>query len=119
MKTAIWLFIVMVLAACSTATATPPTIADNQQVDLAAQGRALFRDKGCVTCHVNLRVEGGSEPVYVGFKAPNLTDYTNDPDFLRRWLSDPSAVRPGTDMPNLRLSQTEIENLIAFLNEPR
>jgi cytochrome c oxidase subunit 2 len=116
MKNAIGVFIVVMLAACM---ATPPANADGQQAEAAAQGRALFRDKGCVTCHINSRVEGGSEPVYFGFNAPNLTDYTNDPDFLRRWLSDPSAVRPGTDMPNLRLSQTEIENLIAFLNEPR
>ena len=50
---------------------------------------------------------------------PELTNYTNDPAFLRRWLADPPAARPGTNMPNLNLSPAEIEDLIAFLNEPR
>lgn len=117
MRSVIGFLIIVMLAACTTT--TTPANADTQQAESAAQGRMLFRDKGCVTCHVNSRVEGGSEPVYFGFNAPNLTDYTSDPDFLRRWLRNPSAVRPGTDMPNLRLSETEIETLIAFLNEPR
>jgi cytochrome c1 len=51
--------------------------------------------------------------------APNLTDYTNDPVFLRRWLADPAAVKPGTPMPDLDVAPEEIEDLIAFLNAPR
>jgi len=47
--------------------------------------------------------------------APDLTHYQPDPDFVRRWLRDPSAVRPGSNMPNLRLSDDEIEALLAFL----
>jgi cytochrome c1 len=47
--------------------------------------------------------------------APNLTVYDPDPAFLRVWLRDPSAVKPGTLMPNLYLSDTEIEMLITFL----
>lgn len=38
-----------------------------------------------------------------------------DAVFLRRWLSDPSAVKPGTDMPTLGLQPAEIDALIAFL----
>ncbi len=48
--------------------------------------------------------------------APNLTSYANDPDFLRRWLRDPAAVKPRTTMPNLDLSDAELADLIAFLN---
>ena len=77
----------------------------------------MFRNKGCVTCHVNTRVEGRTG--VLGPIGPNLTGYTNAPDFLRRWLANPSAVRSGTQMPNLRLSEAEIEDLIVFLNEPR
>jgi cytochrome c1 len=47
--------------------------------------------------------------------APDLTHYRPNPAFVRQWLRDPSAVRPGTDMPNLRLSDEEIEALLAFL----
>jgi cytochrome c2 len=81
----------------------------------AEHGRALFLDKGCVTCHVNSRVAGNTV-VPVG---PELTTYTRDAEFLRRWLADPPAVKPGTQMPNLQLSAAEIEDLIAFINAPR
>jgi len=113
-KTLACLFTLLILAGCAgiqtTAVVTPTP-------DAVERGRVLFRNKGCVTCHVNDRVEG--EGGVLGFEAPNLTNYTNDPAFLQRWLADPPAVRPGTQMPNLRLSATEIEDLIAFLNEPR
>ncbi|HYN87071.1 MAG TPA: c-type cytochrome [Ardenticatenaceae bacterium] len=83
----------------------------------AEEGRVLFRNKGCIGCHVNERVEG-PRGMAAGF-GPDLTDYSNDADFLRRWLDDPQAVRPGTEMPEIDLSEAEIEDLIAFLNEPR
>jgi mono/diheme cytochrome c family protein len=71
---------------------------------LAKQGLALYRAKGCATCHDH-QLNG----------APNLAVYAVDPDFVRTWLHDPSAVRPDTLMPTLRLSEAEIEALIAFL----
>ena len=49
--------------------------------------------------------------------APDLTDYDPDPGFVRVWLRDPEAVRPGTRMPNLGLSEEEIAALLAFLEE--
>jgi len=121
MKVLAWLLVLLLLVACAgagsptspdAAPITPDTVAEPVE-----RGRVLFRNKGCVTCHVNDRVEG--EGGVLGFEAPNLTNYTNDPAFLQRWLADPPAVRPGTQMPNLRLSAAEIEDLIAFLNEPR
>ncbi|RPI21474.1 MAG: hypothetical protein EHM70_25050 [Chloroflexota bacterium] len=117
------------LAACTTAqqaneagssTSPPPEsaalpVTGAETADGAvSRGRDLFRNKGCVTCHANDRVEG--ESGMTNFDAPDLSDYANDHEFLRRWLVDPQAVRPGTAMPNLRLSEEEIEDLIVFLN---
>ena len=53
-----------------------------------------------------------------GLKAifPDLTTYRWSADYLRTWLKDPAAVKPGTDMPNLGLKRDEIEALIAFLS---
>jgi cytochrome c2 len=34
---------------------------------------------------------------------------------LRKWLKDPAAMKPSTQMPNLGLSDEDIEDLIAFL----
>jgi mono/diheme cytochrome c family protein len=86
-------------------------------------GRALFGLKGCATCHrhdglMAKRLTNDSQgvPILAGASgAPDLTRYQPDPDFLRTWLKDPKAVRPNTQMPNLRLREEEIEALIAFL----
>jgi cytochrome c1 len=48
---------------------------------------------------------------------PDLAGYRADPVFLRRWLRDPQAVRPATRMPDLGLSDAEIEALSAFLED--
>jgi hypothetical protein len=80
-------------------------------------GKILFVAKGCVTCHVNPRVEAAFIPFQVDV-GKNLTGYVASPEFLRIWLKDPKAVKPNTEMPNLELSQAEIEALIVFLNPP-
>lgn len=54
---------------------------------------------------------------------PDLTNIESTPyaglpnsaGFLRKWLKDPPAVRPSTQMPNLGLSDEEIEDLLVFL----
>lgn len=91
--------------------APPPAVSAAAIDDPAAYGRALFQAKGCVGCHEHSAVNPGSG-IAVG---PVLSSRSYDPDFLRSWLTDPPAVRPGTQMPNLRLSPEEIEALIAFL----
>lgn len=78
----------------------------------AVEGRALFVAKGCSTCHVHAAVTE-IRSYRIG---PELTDRRLDPAFLRAWLANPAAVRPGTQMPNLQLQPQEIEALIAFIN---
>ena len=39
----------------------------------------------------------------------------NTDENLRKWLKDPSAMKPGTLMPNQNLTDSEIDALIAFL----
>jgi mono/diheme cytochrome c family protein len=89
-----------------------------QRAELARQtalGQDLFLAKGCVTCHTHEAVSGKvSFSTNVG---PNLTHRPLDPNYLRIWLKDPSAVKSGTEMPNLSLVQTEIEALTAFLTQ--
>jgi len=80
--------------------------------NLEQQGRQLFMAKGCITCHVNHKVDTDFETVEVG---PNLTAYRNSAEFLSAWLADPNSVRPAK-MPDLNLSEPEILALIAFLN---
>ena len=74
-------------------------------------GRDLFLAKGCASCHMHedLAVEWNSQ---VG---PDLTNYDKTAAFLQLWLTEPTAVKPTTMMPNLQLSQAEINALSVFL----
>ncbi len=79
----------------------------------AEVGADLFLAKGCVGCHRHNALPQG-DGLSIG---PNLSRYEPDPDFVRAWLRDPAAVRPGTEMPNLELDDAEIEALLAFLSQ--
>jgi len=71
----------------------------------AQRGERLFTAKGCTTCHVDIEV------------GPKLAGRTFDPDYLKRWLTDPKAVRSEARMPNQNLRPDEIAALTAFINQ--
>ena len=103
-------------SAASKGSKPEPANQTGQTAPSVAAGQALFVAKGCVTCHVNNRVDSK----YVEFSTeigPNLSQFTASPEFVRTWLKDPAKVKPNTQMPNLELGSTEIEALIAFLND--
>jgi cytochrome c2 len=78
-------------------------------------GKQLFIAKGCTTCHVRADISRSKETIYID-AGPNLTRPPRpSPEFLRLWLADPASVKPTTEMPNLKLSDDEIEDLVAFL----
>jgi cytochrome c oxidase subunit 2 len=100
---------------------------------LEAEGAALFADLGegrqaCVSCH-QVYTEGGDRSPGVG---PDLTHLFSREEFagaifelneenLREWLRDPPAMKPmqyesnGIGMPDLDLSEDEIDALVAYL----
>jgi cytochrome c2 len=82
------------------------------QVEL---GEHLFVTKGCITCHSNSKVSNSFGYMKVN-AGPDLTKFSASPEALRLRLKDPSSVKSDTQMPNLNLSETEIEALIAFIN---
>jgi hypothetical protein len=83
------------------------------QVEL---GRQLFIAKGCITCHLNARAASSSEYWTIEMGATNLSKFSASPEALRLRLKDPSSVKSDTNMPNLGLSEAEIEALITFIN---
>lgn len=99
----------LTLAACASA-------GSEAQPALAERGAMLFVNKGCITCHVNSRVEHQGVLIGVG---PDLTNYSADAAFLTEWLRNPAAIRPNTAMPTLGLADDEIAALVAFINEPQ
>jgi len=78
--------------------------------DLAA-GRVLLHRYGCITCH-DLSIPLPARP-----QGPHLDliAHKTNPDWLRRWLYEPSSYLPHSKMPHPRLSPLEIDQLTAFL----
>ncbi len=103
-----------IAAASSRPAETSKSITAPAPSNLGGQGEALFIAKGCLSCHVNQRVDSRYF-VFSTEVGPNLTSYQTSPEYLRLWLSDPKAVKPHTEMPDLGLSEAEIEALTAFL----
>ncbi len=79
----------------------------------AEVGERLVLENDCRRCH---RIDGQGT-----LKAPNLDGvterYAQPPHdaLLRTWLRSPRGVKPDTAMPAFRLSDTEIEAVIAYL----
>ncbi len=75
----------------------------------ADDGRPLVFDQMCTACHA-VGGSGGN----VGPALDSIAD-TRDAAFLERWLRDPQAVRPGTAMPQLPLTDDQIADLTTYL----
>ena len=89
---------------------------------MAAEGQQVYLNAGCRQCHV---IDGVWD-VQGDRIAPNLTHFANRNVFagaalknnkenLTKWLANPAEIKPGTFMPNLELTEKEIEALIAYL----
>jgi mono/diheme cytochrome c family protein len=114
-----WRFMPVVALATTAIWAALPTVANAAD---AAAGKKLFDDKTCSACH---SIGGGD---LVG---PDLKDVTKKrpAEWLHEWISKPDAMIAkkdpvavellgkynGMEMPNLGLTTTEVDNIIAFL----
>lgn len=108
---------------------------------LEFEGAQLFTAKGCVQCHT---VEFPDNDLGLisnvlapdVFNGPNLTHFADQyrttfagailpehgEDYeaaLKRWLADPPGIKPGSFMPDLGLTEAEIDALIAWLRSNR
>jgi len=91
-----------------------PSSSDISQVEY---GRQLFLAKGCITCHYNTKAASPNDYWTIEVTgATNLSNFTASPEILRIRLKDPSAAKSDTQMPDLGLTEVEIEALIAFIN---
>ncbi|UUO06961.1 cytochrome c oxidase subunit II [Blastopirellula sp. J2-11] len=83
-------------------------------------GRQIFMDQACANCHT---IRG--EPA-IGKFGPDLTHLMsrhtiasgvleNNRTNLADWLTNPDQAKPGSRMPNMRLSPTEVKQLVDYL----
>jgi len=83
-----------------------------------------FFNSSCSACH-NINGSGTPGAHDVGPDLTHLADretlaagvMANTPADLRKWLKDPQAVKPGVHMPNLHLTDKQINGLVAYLEE--
>jgi cytochrome c553 len=107
------------------AVASVPVIEDGHRapppLSPIARGERLFVAKGCIGCHRHQEI---AVPNLVS-AGPELTGKRFPPDYLARFLADPSRTlkRSATleygRMPNLGLQEQEIAALAAFINRDR
>ena len=85
----------------------------------AAEGKALYTRSACVGCHAIRGVSAGA-------LGPDLTHFgsrarfgaglwPNTGEHVVAWLKDPPALKPGSKMPSLNLSDAEAKALAAYL----
>jgi len=86
----------------------------------AANGAQLFQSLTCSKCH---NIDGTAASARIG---PDLTHLgsretlaagvlDNTSENLATWLTNPQAVKPGINMPNLKLSTDEVNSLVTYL----
>jgi cytochrome c1 len=84
------------------------------------RGRQLIVSYGCGACHVipGIYTARGlvGPPLYFFSRRTIIAgELPNTPDNLVRWLRHPTAVEPGTAMPDLGLNQQQAQDIAAYL----
>lgn len=90
--------------------------------DAAARGKAAIERAGCAACHQvpGLRwPQGQSGPSLMHFRDTGLIagQLPNRPDILAAFIRNAPAVKPGTTMPAMPVSETEAREIAAYLYE--
>jgi cytochrome c oxidase subunit 2 len=84
-------------------------------------GRELFLSLACAGCHT---IKGTTAGGKIGPELTHLMSKKSiaggvlspvNEENLKRWIADPPAVKPGTLMPKLPLSQQQIDDIVLFL----
>ncbi|MET8835499.1 c-type cytochrome [Micromonospora sp. NPDC004540] len=108
---------VVAVTGCASTSPPPPPESHAGRPD---RGAKLIAQYGCGSCHTVPGVDRAG-----GLVGPPLTRFgarsyiagelPNNADNLRRWITDPQAVEPGTAMPNLGVSAIDAQDIAAYL----
>lgn len=88
--------------------------------EAAQRGQQAFMSSACIGCHT---IAGTPAQGKIG---PNLTHFASrrtfagasfetTPQNLAAWIRDPQALKPGTLMPKVDLSEEQINDIVAYL----
>lgn len=86
----------------------------------AAAGEEIFLQGACRACHTINGTEAngraGPDLTHIGSRstiAGGMMD--NTAENMAKWLSDPQRIKPGNKMPNLGLTDDQINSLVKFM----
>jgi len=121
-------------AASSATTSTATSVPTVEQAGVphtaslsAERGSLLFATKGCIGCHMHAafpsaRMQVGPNLTGLAERAATRVAGLDAPSYVRQSLRTPGAYRVPTNsavvMPDLHLSDADIESLTAFLLAP-
>jgi cytochrome c1 len=87
-----------------------------------AEGATIIASKPCVTCHTIPGIPGATATI-----GPNLAGVArkakiaggavnnSGPEDLKKWITDPGAVKPGTAMIKVAMTDDEATKIVAYL----
>ncbi|HET9100187.1 MAG TPA: c-type cytochrome [Acidobacteriaceae bacterium] len=86
----------------------------------AMHGRRVIESKGCGSCHTipgihNANGVVGPPLMFFSRRTMIAGELPNSPENLVRWLKNPPSVEPGTDMPDLGLTDQQANDVAAYL----
>lgn len=107
------------MASCGDTRRTTRSVAGGD----VAVGRQAAISYGCTSCHAipGMRTPGGLNssvgPPLENFATRRYIAGTlaNTDANLVNWIQDPQAIRPGSAMPNIGVSETDARHIAAFL----
>ena len=112
-----------VLAACGgdDSGSSAPASGGGASSDVAA-GKDVARDRGCTSCHSSSGAKG-TGPTWKGLYGSEVTlsdgtTVTADETYIKESITDPGAKLVdgyGNLMPHFTLSQTEVNQLVAYI----
>ena len=83
-------------------------------------GRDLFLSEACVNCHTvrGTRATGtfGPDLTHLMSRDTLVTGVVpNNREELRQWVRDPDKIKPGSLMPNMHLSDGQVDSIVDYL----
>jgi len=98
----------------STPSGTATTAAVPVLQNAVEDGRTLYGESFCASCHA---IQNDAGMLVGGDFGPELSGVGTkvNPQWLTRWLSNPDAYEPATRMPHFRFNAKQVGELSAFL----
>jgi len=83
----------------------------------AAKGEQVFKDN-CLSCHAVNAAGAGLGPNLNGFaNRTRIAGFlAHDDEKLKEWIKDPQSVKPGSKMPAVELNETQLNDVVKYLN---